>query len=529
MDDSAESHGLVHHIPTAAFHLCDGIVVDANERARTLLGPPDHVLASMVEIDRVRMLAVADDVADASGPGIGEPVVVRIGAAPPQRFVEVALGPHPQGGVIALAHDVTERERLDAVIAEFATGVYLTDADLRATWIPRRVSESVGLPRERFVGSDVYELIHPDDVGPTRELVARAREVPGVRCSRPLRVRQFDQPDVWWPIIAHLIWRGDDPAIGGLLVRFDIDLAAGVHLRGSEEAAQTLVTLGPSSATGALHLDLDGSLRQRSTRVREILRPLGEDCDLRWLDLLRIEHRPTVHERIEAARAGTLLAAVEVAFETVDATVWAHLEVLPYRDAHGTVAGMFVNVTDLTSEREARDALARAREELWHLANHDALTGLANRYQLSDRLTSSFLSLEDRAAEAATRPGVIVGDLDRFKDVNDRHGHRVGDKVLAEVARRITDAVPAGDLVCRFGGDEFVVLCERVADGTELDALASRVAACFDRPFLVDGLSIELGISVGVALAAPSDANDPDALILRADRAMYQAKGPAGS
>jgi diguanylate cyclase (GGDEF)-like protein/PAS domain S-box-containing protein len=527
MDDSAESDAVLHHIPGAALHVCDGIVIDANERARRLLGPPAEVLARMAAPDRVRLLAACDEAAVAGTGPEAPPIVVRLGASPPQRFVELALGVHPAGGVIALVHDVTERERLDAVIAEFATGVYLTDADLRATWIPHRVSESVGLPRDRFVGSDVYELLHPEDVEPTRELVARAREVPGVRCSRTLRVRQLDQPEVWWPIIAHLIWRGDDPALGGLLVRFDIDLAANVHVRGPEEAAQTLVTLGPSSATGALHLDLDGQLRQRSTRVREILRPVGDDADRSWRDLLRADHRDLVDERLDAARIGTLRPPVEVAFEHDGATVWAHLEVLPYRDAHGTVAGMFVNVTDLTSERAARDALAAAREELWHLANHDALTGLANRYQLADRLADALTGLGERAPVARARPGVIVGDLDRFKEVNDRHGHRVGDALLVEVARRLTDAVRADDLVCRFGGDEFVVLCERVDEPAQLEALAARVASCFDRPFLIDGLTIEVGMSVGAAIAEPDDAEDPDALILRADRAMYAAKAPA--
>lgn len=501
----------------------DGTVVEANGAAVALLGTPPTAFDGLHDADRTALLGHLDALAQTGSAPPG-PILVRLGVVPDVRFLDLHLGPHPAGGALVLAHDVTERERLDAVIAEFATGVYLTDADLRATWIPRRVSESVGLPRERFVDSDVYDLVHPDDVAPTRDLVARARQVPGVRCSRPLRVRQLDQPDVWWPIVTHLIWRGDDPAMGGLLVRFDMDLAAGVHVRGAEETAQTLVTLGPSSPTGALHLDLDGTLLQRSTRVREILRPLADDADQRWLDLLREEDRPAIHERLAAARSGDLLTPAEVAFEGPDAVVWARVEVLPYRDAHGNVAGMFANVTDLTAEHEARAALAAAREELWHLANHDALTGLANRYLLAERLAAALTGAPDLVD--GHRPGAIVCDLDRFKDVNDRLGHRVGDLALVEVARRIEAAVRPQDLVCRFGGDEFVVLCTDLAGAAELDAIATGIGAAFHEPFTIDGHVVEVGITVGSALAEPGDVAEPDALLLRADRAMYATKFP---
>jgi diguanylate cyclase (GGDEF)-like protein len=521
MDHAAGTDDALAWIPAPAMWMDQNGPTAANEAAVALLGPADEVLASLPDTDRAALIEAVATVAQG---GSVEAVTVRTGTTPPFRFVEFRLGRHSTGAVIALAHEVTERERLDAVIAEFATGVYVTDADLQARWIPRRVSESVGLPRERFVGSDVYERLHPDDVEPTRELVARARELPGVRCSRPMRVRQFDQPDVWWPIVTHLIWRGDDPAIGGLLVRFDMDLTAGVDERETELTAQSLVTLDSSSTTGALHLDLDGGLLQRSTRVREILRPLGDDGDLRWLDLLRPEDREPVRERLDAARSGTSLSAVEVAFVGGAARVWARVDAVPYRDTQGHVAGMFVNVQDLTFEREARDELAAAREELWHLANHDALTGLANRYQLADRLAAALEGMTGREDAVSTRPAVIVADLDRFKDVNDGHGHRIGDEVLTEAARRIASTVRPGDLVCRFGGDEFVVLCERVADRAELDALAERLVERFARPFVVDGLTVDIGISVGGAVAEPGDVDVPDALILRADRAMYVAK-----
>ncbi|HWJ98056.1 MAG TPA: diguanylate cyclase [Acidimicrobiales bacterium] len=523
MSETAESTNGLAWIPAAALRLRNGVVVEVNRAAQDVLGPPEQVLARFDPADRTRLRALAE-AAGRPGAEPGGPVMFRLGQEAPHRFVELELGPHPGGGAIAVAHDVTERERLDAVIAEFATGVYITDADLEATWIPRRVSESAGLPRDQFVGSDVYSMLHPDDVAPTRALVARARETPGVRCSRPLRVHQIGQPDVWWPIIVHVVWRGDDPAIGGLLVRFDMDLTAGVHLQGSDATAQALVTLGSSSITGALHISKSGALLQRSTRVREILRPVGEDGDLRWLDLLRPEHVDAVTERLAAARADSPLPAVEVAFAGNGAEVLARVEVVPYRDVQGHVAGMFASVTDLSAEREARDELAAAREELWHLANHDALTGLANRYQLADRLAAAIPGTGAADGAAPVLPGLIVADLDRFKAVNDGHGHRIGDAVLMEAARRIAAAVRPADLACRFGGDEFVVLCEQIASPGELDAIADQIVARFREPFDIEGVVFSIGVSVGGALAVPDDADDPEDLILRADRAMYAAK-----
>ncbi len=100
----------------------------------------------------------------------------------------------------------------------------------------------------------------------------------------------------------------------------------------------------------------------------------------------------------------------------------------------------------------------------------------------------------------------------------------MGDAVLVEAARRIASAVGPDDLVCRFGGDEFVVLCHHVDGAAELDAVRRRIEERFVGPIDVDGHRVAVGISVGGALAEPSDAADPDALLLRADRAMYRRK-----
>jgi cyclic di-GMP phosphodiesterase Gmr len=170
----------------------------------------------------------------------------------------------------------------------------------------------------------------------------------------------------------------------------------------------------------------------------------------------------------------------------------------PY--AIGTVA------LDVTHERQREAQLHRR-------AQTDLLTGLANRRALFDALR---LQLEEEPGCA-----LLFCDLDLFKGVNDEHGHAVGDAVLAEVARRLSRLAAPTDLVARFGGDEFVILCSH-RDESELRVFAERVTRCVGAPF--DGPSgpMEVGVSVGAAVGRPGEGADE--LIGRADRAMYGVK-----
>jgi diguanylate cyclase (GGDEF)-like protein/PAS domain S-box-containing protein len=164
-------------------------------------------------------------------------------------------------------------------------------------------------------------------------------------------------------------------------------------------------------------------------------------------------------------------------------------------------------------------ALARARDELRirHEAVHDPLTGLANRTLLRDRLEHA-LAGSEREGEGETT-GVLFVDLDNFKQVNDVYGHARGDLVLVELAKRLRSAVRPADTVARFGGDEFVVICEAVNEQTAL-SLGQRLQAAIRLPLTLDGVPHGLSASIGVALGD----RDPDSLIANADAAVYRAK-----
>lgn len=177
-------------------------------------------------------------------------------------------------------------------------------------------------------------------------------------------------------------------------------------------------------------------------------------------------------------------------------------------------------IGELWRRRELEAALRREREAFRHLALHDPLTGLANRRQLKKLLGDRLA-----ASRQANRPAcVLFVDLDDFKGVNDRLGHEVGDQLLTGVAHALSDVVRAGDVVGRWGGDEFLVLplrLETLAEGLEL---ARRVLDRFEQPLeLGENLTYRGRLSIGVGWSSNSQV-DVDALVRLADEALYEAK-----
>lgn len=160
---------------------------------------------------------------------------------------------------------------------------------------------------------------------------------------------------------------------------------------------------------------------------------------------------------------------------------------------------------------------------LQHLATTDALTGLANRVQFQ-----AALGLVWRQAQAAQQHlAVLYLDLDGFKTVNDTVGHRAGDAVLREVARRLLPQIRQGETLARLGGDEFAIVMQPGADEAGATALAERVVASLRAPItLADGAQFQIGVSIGIASAQSEDSNTA-ILLEQADHALYRAKGQA--
>lgn len=169
------------------------------------------------------------------------------------------------------------------------------------------------------------------------------------------------------------------------------------------------------------------------------------------------------------------------------------------------------------AERTAE--LEQMNEKLQRLATTDPLTGLANRNAMYQQLSQAMA----RAKRQGSSLALLYLDLDGFKTVNDQFGHLAGDKVLFEVSERLRDAVRETDLICRIGGDEFLLICEGLTQGAILVQLTERLLQHVQQPFYHGTAQIRLGVSIGVAISSAGE-TAAEALIDAADRAMYDAK-----
>jgi diguanylate cyclase (GGDEF)-like protein/PAS domain S-box-containing protein len=237
----------------------------------------------------------------------------------------------------------------------------------------------------------------------------------------------------------------------------------------------------------------------------EVVAPDGRDA-------LASTIRQSVDEPAAAISELTTLRRLDGSEFPIEATV---------RQFRGLRRSLTVLVGRDTTERTCL-------ERLWAFPAHlDPLTGLPNRVVLESRLQA-----------AASRPGPSKGrlalflvDLDRFKQINDRRGHLAGDAVLKIIAERLAKSLRAGDVVVRYGGDEFVVLADGLVDAQEAAGLADRIVAAVNTPIALGQDEIRVSASIGIAIAEPSENLCPglhpaslSGLIARADRGMYKAK-----
>jgi diguanylate cyclase (GGDEF)-like protein/PAS domain S-box-containing protein len=173
--------------------------------------------------------------------------------------------------------------------------------------------------------------------------------------------------------------------------------------------------------------------------------------------------------------------------------------------------GWVATFEDITEWREAQ-------AQILHMARHDALTNLPNRMLFREQLEHAL-----RRITRNEQVAVLCVDLDHFKDVNDSLGHPIGDDLLKEVARRLSECIREGDTVSRLGGDEFAIVQVGSEQVSETSVLASRLIEVVGAPYIVQGHQVIIGTSIGISVA-PNDGSDPDQLLKNADMALYRAK-----
>jgi diguanylate cyclase (GGDEF)-like protein/PAS domain S-box-containing protein len=240
--------------------------------------------------------------------------------------------------------------------------------------------------------------------------------------------------------------------------------------------------------------------------VAEVLRILGGVGDVANGDTLeRTMKEDRISGAIQTHSSCTLIRrdGFECGIETT---------VTPVRDHDGALTGEVVAFHDVT--------VARAKSlEMSHQAQHDSLTDLPNRVLFNDRLTQA-ISLAERQNKQLA---LMFVDLDHFKKINDSLGHAVGDKLLQSVAKRLVGCVRRTDTVSRQGGDEFVVLLSQVEREEDAAFSARKILRALATPHIIENKSLDLSVSIGMS-TYPSDGQDAESLLNKADTAMYEAK-----
>ncbi len=416
-----------------------------------------------------------------------------------------------------LVNEATESLRaseawFQAIVQSSSDIFFVVDDDGVIRYASPAFEWMLGYPRHAAVGWNITTLVHPDDR--ERAIEAFAQFAEG-RLNEPCRCRAGRADGTWVDVEAVASNLTRNPAIGGHVISVR-DVTERRKAATALAEAQELFRIAFEEAPiGMCITDVEGVVMRANHSLGRILGYTPEALvGVRMADLTHPDD--VAMSQAELARlkeTGVEGYRIEKRYIHRDGrTVWTSLSVSLVRDADGNPLYTVGQTEDITERKAIADRLA-------HAAIHDPLTGLPNRVLFMDRLQHALT----RAERRGTRVGVVFLDLDRFKLVNDSLGHTAGDRLLVAVADRLRGALRPSDTVARFGGDEFVVLCDDVLGEDATVEIASRMAHAVARPVLLPEGEVFVTASIGVAVSGrPGDSADN--LLRDADTAMYRAK-----
>lgn len=426
--------------------------------------------------------------------------------------------------LLGLTSDVTElkrtEERLRKAEAQFRTLVEQLPAvtyvatrmderlRLRKTYVSPQTEHLLGYtPLEWMEDPDLFfKIAHPDDVAKVHAAVQVAAVRGEFRCE--VRMRTRDGREIWVRDQSRRVIAGSDGAELWQGVFFDI-----TEEKRAEEVVRFQAELLEQVQAAVIGTDRDGIVTHWNRFAETLYGWRSEEAIGNQITTLigppgTLDEAASLFRQvsIEAGGAGEYLA------KRKDGTlVPVHSNTTAIVDGSGRTTGLVGVSVDLTERKEMEERLAT-------MAYQDTVTGLSNRVRLMEHLQAAL----DRATEQEP-VALLFLDLDHFKVVNDSLGHAAGDRLLKQVAERLSACVRPGDLLARFGGDEFAILCDGPIRIEQATAIANRVLGTLAMPFEVDGRDAFIGGSVGIALAGGRNVEAGE-LTREADIAMYEAK-----
>ncbi|RZI43020.1 EAL domain-containing protein [Herbaspirillum sp. HC18] len=423
--------------------------------------------------------------------------------------------------LLVMAQDITERVRSQEQLRRFRMAldssidaVYLIDHEkMRFVDANETALATIGYSYEELLRIGPQDL-KPDD-GELERINRRFDEVIGSESKTGIIQTVHQRKDgTRLPVEVYL--RAVESEGRRLLVAVVRDiterLKAEAVLRESEERFRVAFN---QAAVGLAHVAPDGRWVMVNNKLCDIV-------GYSRAELLCMSFQDITHpeDLVADLALGRRMSAGEVDEKTREKRyrhkngyyIWVNLTSSMVRDTEGNPKYYSTVVEDISRRKQIE-------EELLHLANHDALTSLPNRSLLLDRLAQALVF----AGKSGGQVAVVLIDLDRFKNINDSLGHDIGDKIIVEIARRLSASVRIGDTVARLGGDEFVLIRPDAAREDAVATMAQQVLAALSRPITVQGHEFYPTGSIGISMF-PRDGLDAQTLLKNADTAMYRAK-----
>lgn len=402
-------------------------------------------------------------------------------------------------------------------------GLFVSDEEGRCVYTNAAYHKISGLTFEQALGTNWRMAIHPED---RRRVLAEWRDAVRARAPFQSEVRflRKDKSIVWTRLNAAVMrdWglsHGYVQTIEDITERkskeFVLRAAEEALFEEKERAQVTLNSIGDA----VLCTDLSGNVTYMNLVAETMTGWSNEDASGRPLsEVFKIIDGKTRQAAASPARRaieenGTVGLAADCVLIRRDGFESSIKDsAAPIHNRDGRVTGAVIVFHDVSESRAMAMKMA-------HLAQHDYLTGLPNRALLTERLSHAI----GLASRHNRQVALLFLDLDFFKDINDSLGHAIGDQLLQSVAVRLTACVRATDMVCRQGGDEFVILLTEIEKPQDAAHVSETLCAAFAKPHLIGGHELHVTLSIGISIY-PDDGITVDALMQNADTAMYHAK-----
>lgn len=403
---------------------------------------------------------------------------------------------------------LAEREaQYRTLVENLPQRIYSKDRSLVYVSSNQRFAADLGLSPDQVIGKSDYDLFPAD--------VAEQHRASDLRIMETGHIEEFEErsvagsPGMLVQIVKAPLLDAEGRCQGVLGIFWDITAR-----KEAEQKLRQSAAVFENTAEGVMITEVDGTIIAVNRAFTEITgyeekEILGKTPAVRHPE----GQDDGIYERMWEALKVQGRWQGEIWSRRKDGEIYPEwMTISAIYETGGSVSHYVAVFSDIT-------VMKQSEKELNRLAYHDPLTGLPNRALMGDRLEHAI----ERARRGSTRIAVLFLDLDRFKDVNDTLGHPVGDLLLKDTGRRLTECLRSGDTVARLGGDEFVVVLEEISDTRQVENVAAKLLDSFVEPYCIQENELFVRCSIGISLF-PDDGEDVSTLIKNADAAMYRAK-----